>query len=714
MTNVYKTTIQKLFKKNFEKYKNKKIILYGTSMIAGFIMEEFSDYNIIGFLDGKKKYGTAYGKKIFSYEEIVQYKPDIIIIAAAKGNMEMIYDRLCYMCYTNRILIYAIDGRNLFTTFGYTGLTAEQEKYQEFNELALREEIMNHDVISFDIFDVLIMRKTIMKTDILYIIENKLSKIGIRIPNYKEMRQKAEEEVVGKFSDIYDIYIKLIEYTGISSEIANQALTIELEVENSVICCREKVKELLLFAVKNGKKVYLIEDSYFPEKIMRDILEKYGITQYKNLFLSCEYDRTKEQGLYNVLKNEAKGMSYLHVGTKAETEDVYVENNYIDTFILKSAYDMFCMSSYRSLQYSLKSINERSMAGILIAKVFNNPFTLYHASERPKIDCIYDFGYIFIAPLITKYVLWIIDEVKNAQYTDILFAARDGMIVHKLYDFALKELRLNIPRGIYLQTSRTVCSNASVIDEDDISWIAEVPYAYSPELMLRRRFNLEEDEVEQYNENIHKDIVSYALNHKDIIYEKSKVVRNNYLKYMKMIGLQKGKKYAFVDFVSSGTCQLLLNKFIPFNIEGLYFCRYNVNDEAKMSLPVKSLFENLIEKYVYCSYSYENYLFLETVMTSLKPSLASVNENGEPVFGTEERSKEELQYVIDVHSAIENYFYEFIKNLYVDDSEINKYFVDTIFSYREQKYTNECCSIFDNLILLEDFGQWRMPLHRNY
>ncbi len=129
-----------------------------------------------------------------------------------------------------------------------------------------------------------------------------------------------------------------------------------------------------------------------------------------------------------------------------------------------------------------------------------------------------------------------------------------------------------------------------------------------------------------------------------------------------MIGLQKGKKYAFVDFVSSGTCQLLLNKFIPFNIEGLYFCRYNVNDEAKMSLPVKSLFENLIEKYVYCSYSYENYLFLETVMTSLKPSLASVNENGEPVFGTEERSKEELQYVIDVHSAIENYFYEFIKN----------------------------------------------------
>lgn len=707
MFDLYKTAILKSFQGNFEKYKGKRIVIYGTGDIAEFIMEEFSDYNIIGFLDGKRDSGTAFGKKVFSYEEAVKHKPDVIIVAAKKNNMRVIYDRICDMCYTNEIPVYAIDGRNLFTAFGYVGITAEQEKYGEINELTLRAEIHKHDVISFDIFDVLVMRKTLVKADVIDIVEDRLLKKGIYIPGYKEMRQKAEEEVVKQCGTIYDIYKKLARYTGIVEEISKRALEMELEIENSVLCSRAKMKELLLFALQKGKQVYLLADSYFPRDIMEGILRKHEITQYKNIFLSCEYRKTKEQGLYSIFKNETSGEAYLHIGADAEKDVVCAEKNHIDTFVIPRAYDMFCTSSYLNLLYSLGSVNERSMAGMLIARVFNNPFSLYRAGGRPEIDRIYDFGYAFIAPLLTKYVLWIIEEVKKGQYEDVLFAARDGFITHRLYDFVIRELDVKLPKGIYFQTSRNMCIFSSINDEDDIKWIAEMPYDQNPGLMLKMRFN-----IDTIDETIHSDAAAYALQFKNEILEKSSTVKKNYIKYMEKVGLKVNGKYAFVDFVSRGSCQVLLNKFIPFEIEGLYFGRYLTGNDTISMFPSRSLFENLMGEYVYCSYAYENYLFLETIMTSLKPSLASMDENGEPVFGREDRSEEELQYVKDIHSAIEDYFHDFIKNMYINDSEINKYFVDTIFSYREQKYTNEHCRIFDHLSLFDDLRQGDIVFHR--
>ncbi|MBY0011669.1 hypothetical protein [Paenibacillus typhae] len=713
MIDVYKAGVLKAFKENFKQYKDKKIVLYGTGKVTEFIMEEYSDYNIIGFLDGNKKHGTAFGKNILSYEDVARLKPDIIIVAADKKNMQIIYDRICYLGYTNGIPIHAIDGRNLYTTYGYSGLTVEQQQYLEVNESGLREQIKAHEVIIFDIFDVLIMRKALLQTDVIEIVNERLHKQDIRIPDYIEVRLQAEKDVNRECGSIYDIYRRIIMHTGISENLAEQAMRVELDIEKSSFCCREKMRELLQFAVQSGKEVYLTADSYFPATIIQTILEDLNIAGYKKMYLSCEFKQTKEQGLLaRILEDESVVKPPLYIGADKEAVIGYADKSNIDVFLIRSGYEMFLLSSYRNLQYSLQSVNERSMAGLLIAKLFNDPFALYQSDGRPEIRSVYDFGYTFIAPLITKYVLWIIDEVRKGQYTDVLIASRDGLITHKLYRFALRQLSIDIPAGIYFETSRTLCTIASIKAEEDIRWVADVPHAYDPDMMLKRRFDLKTVDIAQYNENIHSDVVSYALEYQDEIYKKAESVREGYLTYMEQIGLAAEGKYAFVDFVSSGTCQLLLNRFIPYEIEGLYFCKYNVNDEDKLLLPSQSLFENLIEKHVYCSYAYDHYLLLETMMTSFVPSIASIDTDGNFIYGEEDRSEEELQYVRDIHAAIEDYFREFLSSLYVADSEINKYFVDTLLSYRERKFTNEQCSIFENLRLLEDFGQWQMTLPR--
>ncbi len=708
---LYRIAVESSFKESFEKYKDKRIILYGTGDIARFIMDKYSDYNIIGFLDGSRSHGVKLGKRILSYEEAVQQHPDIIIVAAKKEHLKMIYDRICYMCYTNNIQLYSIDGRNLFTVFGYGGLSAKQESFGELSESMLKEEILKHDIICFEVFDVLLIRKTLIKADLYKIIEDRLCKKGINIPEYSDLRHGLENEVMSAGGNIYDIYEKLAARAGMNRETAETALETELAVENDLLCCRDKMKELLLFAVNSGKKIYLLSDTYFPSDILRRILNKHGVTQYDGMFLSSEYKTAETQELYGIFKSIVKGHSYLNIIATKDSDDYYSVED-MDIFEIPRPYDLLLMSSYRNLKYSFNSINHRSMVGLLSSRLFSNPFALYRKAGRPEINSIYDFGYTFIAPSLAKYVLWIIDTVKEGQYDNVLFAARDGFITYKLYNIAQQELDIKLPEGIYFQTSRNLCINSAVEDENDIQWIAGIPHAYSPELMLMQRFSLTEKDIIQYDESRFTDVVSYALHHKDSILENANMVRMNYLKYMESIGLKKNKNYAFVDFVSSGTCQQMLNRFVPFNIDGLYFCRYVINNDLKEDLVMKAMFQNLSESNMFCSYSFHNYMFLETMMTSLVPSIVSMNENGLPIYAKETRSNEELNYVIDIHKAVEDYFNDFIQNLYAKDSEINKHFVDSILSYREHEFTNEHCDFFNDLYLFEDLGKGRIPVYR--
>ncbi|PQP84599.1 hypothetical protein C0Q44_08595 [Paenibacillus sp. PCH8] len=711
MDNLFETTVQRAFKEQFNTYKNKKIILYGTGVVAEFILNNNPSYNIIGLMDGNKKHGELLGKKVYSYEEVLKNKPDIIIVATAKRNIEMIYDRLAYFCHTNNIPLYSVDGRNLFTVYGYQGLSDSQIRYFDVHEELLKSQIEKNEIIYFDIYDVLIMRKTLIKLDVLDIVEYRLTQANIKIPDYINARLKAEQEVMRSHGTINEIYEKLAEISNISVENALEAMAVELEVETSITCSRSSIKAMMRYALDENKKVYLVSDTYFQKEFLESLLLSQGITGYSDLIISNEHKRTKREGLLSFWDNNYSNESSLYIGVDSENEIVQENQSKFNIFLIKSAYDMFLLSSYKDMIYSLNNINERSLFGLIVAKLFNSPFALYNSDGKPKVDSNYNFGYVFIAPLIIKYVFWIIGKMKNEKYDDVLFAARDGWITHRLYSIVREKMRMDIPKGIYFQTSRTLCTLASVKTEEDIRWIAEVPHAYEPEQMLKRRFGLANSEIHEYVEENHVDSVWYAYYHKEAIFLNAKRIRESYLNYIESLNLKSEGNYAFVDFVSSGTCQLLLDNITTFHLEGLYYCKYNNNDESKLNLSGDAMFENMVEQ-VYCSHSYENYLLLETVMTSLNPSIASMGLDGEFIYGEEVRNGKEMMYVQEVHQAVEDIFLDYIENMHIMNIEINKFVVDSIFSYHQSRYTNEQCEIFDNLRLMEDFGQWHMTLPR--
>ena len=700
------------FEKNFERYKNKKIVIYGKGPKTKLILDVFPDYNIVGLMDPSVMEGMIYGKRMLTYEEVKAMKVDLIVVVAQVPTTGIIYERIAKFCLENHISLYGINGKNLFEYYGTGQIAPIESEYFCVSEKELKQQIDAHEVISFDVFDTLIMRKTLNPLDVFDIVQEKAERLGFAIKEFKRLRRKAEMENPCTEVNIYEIYDEFQHITGISAEEKERLMELEITTEKSVLIRREKMVKIFQYALGQGKRVFLLSDMYLPGEIIKEILEELEITGYEELMVSCDYRQAKWNTLFSVFREKVQGMSCLHIGDNSYVDGQCASENGIDTFLIKSAYELMKMSTYGSIEPHLKTINERSLVGLCISRIFNNPFSLYHSEGRPELTRVDDLGYMIAAPLLTTFVLWLTEQMKKGQYDDLLLSSRDGFIIQKLYGKARKELGLDsIPEGIYFETSRRACATAAMETEKDIDWLAKVKCSYSVEKIMEDRFALKPEEVLPYVEEKYGNIVEYVMQHKEKIYESSKRMRKNFWKYMDRLGLRLGKKYALMDFCAVGTSQYFLEKFAPFEVEGLYLCRYHSDYNMVNSVKAQGMFDNPAF-YATESYFFEHYLFMETVMTSFVPSLAGFDEEGMPVYAAEERTETQLQYVRDMHSAIEEYFSDYIDNLYIREQEINPEIADRIYNWMSKGYSNVQCSVLDELLLVDGLGIGQMNFKR--
>lgn len=693
------------FKENFSDLKNRRVVLYGLGFKTQIVLDGCPDFNIIGLMDPTHVGETVFGKKVLSYEEVIDANVEVIIVLARPNIVRVITRRILTFCQKNNISLFDINKNNL--SLGIEKLLVLDEPYLTLNEDNLKEQIAEHNTISFDIFDTLLMRTVLEPQDVFDLVENKLVNYNIQISNFKHYRREAERTLLQKSNPtIYEIYDHLQLTLGLNELEKNTLREIELTTEKDVLIKRDKMVELMQFAINSGKEVYLISDMYLPKVILEDILTGLGVTGYKDIFVSCEYRIPKCNGLFKVFKEQVTSKSYLHIGDNEDADGIYAKMNGMDTFIIKSAVEMLELSSYREIFHHLRSINDRSLVGLFISKVFNNPFSLYNTSGRSIVNSTYDVGYLFIAPIVTNFIDWLLKIIKNEKYDNILFAARDGFLVKSLYDVAINVLDIDkASPSIYFLTSRMICAASSMRTDEDIKYVASLPFAYSHEELLKIRFGLEEEEILPYDNETYPNLESYVLAHNQKIFIKSKETRERYLKYIEGLGIKKGSKVAYFDLVSSGTCQMYLTDIVPFDLFGLYFVHYSNEDsnEKRNQLSINALFENGLS-YQSQSYAFDNYHYLETIITSFDSSLASFDENIQPIFSPESRSEKELKKLEILHNAISDYFISYMKTLYCPNVVINNKISDLMFNFINYKFSDIKGDTLEDVILVDDFG----------
>lgn len=479
------------------------------------------------------------------------------------------------------------------------------------------------------------------------------------------------------------------------------------------ICWREVMLISIREAIDSGKKVYFISDIAYGRQVVETILKSVNIVNYEALLLTSETDMSKEMLMKELVAKIHSGKITVY----ASAISPFLSHNQVTMFKVKTPLEALQDSAYKEILTYCKTANDRMILARFINRIFNNPFVL---QERAEIDKAYDLGYLFVAPMVTGFMLWLFDYAAKSNCTKILFSARDGYLIQKLYDLGLDKLGVsNMPESIYFQVSRTLCVSANVYGEEDIINYAGVKYRQEPEKMLERRFGLCEEEIKAYSKEKYKSEVDYALEHKCEILKNSKRIRENYLKYINNLGLNSEEEYILFDFVSSGTCQYLLDRFSKLKMHGAYFCRYypfegitNYTDvEAKAKLPIDAYVVNKSTKEKE-TYLFQNYNFLETIFTSLQPSVYTVDKMGIPILDEERRTEEQLEYVREVQQAITDFYLDFLEYAYVPNEPLSFSFLDKMLNFKSIKYTDECCEVLNDFYLIEDFGQGKILLHR--
>lgn len=419
---------------------------------------------------------------------------------------------------------------------------------------------------------------------------------------------------------------------------ASELADMEWELDKYTVIERKDVCGIFRSVISEGKEVVITTDSYYTRKQIEELLEKFELTGARNVFVSCEYGTSKTLSLYSELKEIYKGKKILHVGDDEAADIEKASESGIDTCRIYSGSDLFDHLGGLGLDNEIKTLSDRMKVGMFISNVFNSPFWFEEDAQRLSVSNASQIGYLFCAPMITDFVLWMRKKAKEQNYTQILFCARDGYLPGKLYREVSPDTK-----SVYFLSSRTAAIRAGMESDKDIEYVDSMKYFGSPEEALKTRFGITVDDIAKIERG------------KEILL-KSEIQRGNYKKYIQKLDMSDSGIGMF-DFVAKGTTQMYLQKLFPQHIKGFYFLQLEPEFMADKGLDIEPFYSDEEKN---TSAIFDNYYILETMLTSPYSQMEEFDENGDPVFADETRSGTDIKVFEQAQAGIRKYFEEYI------------------------------------------------------
>lgn len=680
----------------FKQYATNKILVYGTGVLAEKIIDALQSFNIVGVVDKSRSCGVFKGISILSWDEVNVGTAEVIIIAAAKKNYEKIFRRIQDKCIVCRFIVLGCAGENLNIYFGNEINRTDLLEYCKKNLEDLKAKIQNYDAVSFDVFDTLIMRKTLESEDVFEIVDKRIKAKGIYISDFKKKRIEAGRLTVeGTLEKIYDV---LKEISGLSTEQTMSILKEEIQCERELIIPRYDMIYVMQYAYDLGKKISLISDTYISEKTLMMILHELNIKKFHKLYVTFDHKTGNKDRLFVTYQRDVNNERCLHVGNNKLFDKRKIQQYGFDLYEIKSAYEMLQISEMHSILGYTNNISEKNLVGLLISELFNSPFSLYGTFGILRVRNFKLFGKLFFSPLVILYITELIQYLlKNKNYDGVLFAARDGYLFYKLYEKIKTQWELNIPKSFYFLTSRKLSLRASMKEDELIQVLNSYLNTNSTEHILKNIIGLQQIKERKPRETEE----DYIERHKDLITKKSLYTQNNYLLYMKNEGIDVNKKYLFCELDSQGTTQYALNYLFKIPLDGFYLSRYYTKNN--FDLPIFSLYD--AGKYITRMDMVVLFAsFQEVILSSPFSSVQDMDMKGEAIYDKESRSLTDINIMKKVQDGIEDFFEEYINELYVPYQKIKPEIPELIFRLLNRVIFEEEClnlkdiKLYDNLL----------------
>lgn len=315
----------------------------------------------------------------------------------------------------------------LYTKGSESSLSKREEPEKLAGELA------KYDVISFDVFDTLVLRPFSSPPDLFFLLGDELKYMDFKRIRM-EMEWKARERKYKKEGSyevsLDEIYTVLAEETGIDKE---SAMKREVELEYEFCFANPYMFRVVSELRRLGKRIIITSDMYLNTEQIRTLLGRCGYDEFDGCYVSCDIGKSKSKGdLYDeVKKTEKKAVK------KRELTFVHIGDNYIAD-VENSKKHGFSSIHYVNVNAAGEQYRAEDMSEIT-GSVYRGIVNAHIHNGLNEYSREYEYGFIYGGLFVTGYCQFIHEYVNTHGIQKILFLARDGYVLKKAYELLYPE-----------------------------------------------------------------------------------------------------------------------------------------------------------------------------------------------------------------------------------------------------------------------------------
>lgn len=529
------------------------------------------------------------------------------------------------------------------------------------------ERLEKYDVISFDVFDTLILRAMQKPTDLFILVGNRLG--VMKFYDYRiEAEREARKLAVNSNGEICisDIYYLLSSWCNIKMQ---TGIYEEIKAEFDVCFANPYMKEIVKRISKKGKQLVAVSNMYLPKEVIRQLLEYCGYSEFgNNIFVSCDYHCNKRTGsLFNeVTRAFGSNHAYIHIGDNFESD-------FIGARI--AGWKSYFYEGVNEIGKLYRPANMTQLSGSIYSGLVNAK--LHNGIE--KCSPYFEYGYTYGGIIACGYCEWLNKYAKLHDIDCFLFTGRDMYIVHQIYNKFYRKIENH-----YVAISRFAAQRFSYerFSEYFISSHIAARAHLRTMTIAECLSDLEMDFIKSYLEEYglaEEDLLTpdnYDVL-KRLLREKKSVVVSNFqeeraaaIKYYSQF-LYGKKKIAIVDLGWQGTnaqcLKYLIENFIDQNIKvvsllvcasgGNKFLGHSMSDGTTEAFCCSQNKSPQLLRQFKDSTNIGRFM-LELLFTSTEQSLKYFKEDGDQIkkvfveSGYETRANDEIE---EIHKGILNY-----------------------------------------------------------
>lgn len=304
----------------------------------------------------------------------------------------------------------------------------ESEIANRTPEIHFVQNLLQYDIISFDVFDTLVLRPFSKPTDLFMVIGNRLGIMDfaeVRIDAEKQAREEQKVKSGNTEVTIYDIYEKVNRMTGLDASVG---VNTELEVELDYCFANPYMKNVWRILQNQNKRFVITSDMYLPKEMIAKILDKCGYQGYESIYVSCDYHCSKYRGgLFKNVRNDYSDKMIIHIGDNYTSDVQSAQKNGID-------------AHYYANCHSIGKQYRPDKMSYLIGSFYSGIVNTYLHNGHKKYDPYYEYGFIYGGLYVVGFCNWIHKQAIEKGIDKLLFIARDGCIYQKVYDMYFNDI----------------------------------------------------------------------------------------------------------------------------------------------------------------------------------------------------------------------------------------------------------------------------------